>query len=119
VALTSHSGFGELLLPYDNIATFSRALAPLRFALDRRTGAIVVDDSGSCVRGIADAGSQGRDDDDADGGPRAPAGRLHWGRHRREVVEVGEADYIHDYRNGQWGGGMIFGYISLCTFALL
>jgi len=45
VALTSHSGFGELLLPYDNIATFSRALAPLRFALDRRTGAIVVDDS--------------------------------------------------------------------------
>jgi hypothetical protein len=45
VALTSHSGFGELLLPYDDIATFSRALAPLRFALDRRTGAIVVDDS--------------------------------------------------------------------------
>jgi hypothetical protein len=45
VALTSHSGFGELLLPYDNIATFSRALAPLRFALDKRTGAIVVDDS--------------------------------------------------------------------------
>jgi len=45
VALTSHSGFGELLLPYDDIATFSRALAPLRFSLDRRTGAIVVDDS--------------------------------------------------------------------------
>ena len=45
MALTSHSGFGELLLPYDDIATFSRALAPLRFALDRRTGAIVVDDS--------------------------------------------------------------------------
>lgn len=45
VALTSHSGFGDLLLPYDDISTFSRALAPLRFALDRRTGAIVVDDS--------------------------------------------------------------------------
>jgi hypothetical protein len=45
VALTSHSGFGELLMPYDNIATFSRTLAPHRFALDRRTGAIVVDDS--------------------------------------------------------------------------
>jgi hypothetical protein len=45
VALTSHSGFGELLMPYDNTATFSRALAPLRFRLDRRTGAIVVDDS--------------------------------------------------------------------------
>ncbi|KAF8259241.1 hypothetical protein EI94DRAFT_1616713 [Lactarius quietus] len=45
VALTSHSGFGELLLPYDDYTTFSRALAPLRFSLDRRTGAIVVDDS--------------------------------------------------------------------------
>jgi hypothetical protein len=45
VALTSHSGFGELLMPYDNIATFSRTLAPHCFALDRRTGAIVVDDS--------------------------------------------------------------------------
>lgn len=32
-------------MPYDNMPTFSRALAPLRFALDRRTGAIVVDDS--------------------------------------------------------------------------
>jgi len=45
VALTSHSGFGQLLMPYDNVASFSRALAPLRFGLDRRTGAIVVDDS--------------------------------------------------------------------------
>jgi hypothetical protein len=45
VALTSHSGFGELLMPYDNAAAMSRALAPLRFCLDRRTGAIVVDDS--------------------------------------------------------------------------
>ena len=45
VALTSHSGFGELLAPYDNEAALSRALAPLRFCLDRRTGAIVVDDT--------------------------------------------------------------------------
>ncbi|KAI0300667.1 hypothetical protein B0F90DRAFT_1629338 [Multifurca ochricompacta] len=45
VALTSHSGFGDLLMPYDNVATFSRALAPFRFSLDRRTGAIVVDDT--------------------------------------------------------------------------
>ena len=44
MALTLHSGFGELLLPYD-IATFSRGFAPLRFALNCRTGAIVVDDS--------------------------------------------------------------------------
>jgi len=45
VALTAHSGFGELMLPYDDEAALSRALAPLRFCLDRRTGAIVVDDS--------------------------------------------------------------------------
>lgn len=51
VALTSHSGFGELLMPYDNMPTFSRALAPLRFRLDRRTGAIVVDDSAVAYAG--------------------------------------------------------------------
>lgn len=45
MALTSHSGFGELLLPYDNAESFSRSLASFRFCLDRRTGAIVVDDS--------------------------------------------------------------------------
>jgi len=45
VALTSHSGFGQLLLPYNNTAESSRALASLRFCLDGRTGAIVVDDS--------------------------------------------------------------------------
>jgi hypothetical protein len=32
-------------MPYDNKAALSRALAPLRFCLDKRTGAIVVDDS--------------------------------------------------------------------------
>lgn len=45
VALTAHSGFGELLLPYDDQAALARALEPFRFCLDRRTGAIVVDDS--------------------------------------------------------------------------
>jgi hypothetical protein len=45
VALTSHSGFGQLLMPYDDRAACSRALAPFRFCLDRRTGAIIVDDS--------------------------------------------------------------------------
>jgi hypothetical protein len=38
-------------MPYDNTATFSRALAPLRFGLDRRTGAIVVDDSAIAYAG--------------------------------------------------------------------
>jgi hypothetical protein len=32
-------------MPYDNSVALSRALAPLRFCLDKRTGAIVVDDS--------------------------------------------------------------------------
>jgi hypothetical protein len=51
MALTAHSGFGELLLPYDNMEAFSRALAPLRFCLDRRTGAIVVDDNSIAYAG--------------------------------------------------------------------
>ena len=44
VALTSRSGFGELLLPYDDRATMSRKLTGLRFYLDQRTGAILADD---------------------------------------------------------------------------
>jgi hypothetical protein len=51
LALTAHSGFGELLLPYDNMEAFSRALAPFRFCLDRRTGAIVVDDNSIAYAG--------------------------------------------------------------------
>ena len=50
-ALTSHSGFGELLMPFDNVPTFSRVLAQLRFRLDPRTGAIVVDDSAVAYAG--------------------------------------------------------------------
>lgn len=44
VALTSRSGFGELLLPYDDKATMERKLAGLRFRLDGRTGAILAED---------------------------------------------------------------------------
>ncbi|KAF8151744.1 hypothetical protein B0H34DRAFT_138353 [Crassisporium funariophilum] len=44
VALTSRSGFGELLLPYDDEATLEKKLDGLRFRLDRRTGAIMADD---------------------------------------------------------------------------
>ncbi|KAF8495945.1 hypothetical protein F5888DRAFT_1615206 [Russula emetica] len=51
VALTAHSGFGELMLPYDDGAALARALEPLRFCLDRRTGAIVVDDSSFAYAG--------------------------------------------------------------------
>ncbi|KAH9005494.1 hypothetical protein EDB86DRAFT_2878526 [Lactarius hatsudake] len=51
VALTSHSGFGELLMLHGNTATFSRALSRLRFRLDRRTGAIVVDNSAIAYAG--------------------------------------------------------------------
>jgi hypothetical protein len=45
VALTAHSGFGELLLPYDDTATMRRKLAGLRFRLDQRTGAIVAEEA--------------------------------------------------------------------------
>jgi hypothetical protein len=44
VALTSRSGFGELLLPHETGAELSRALRPHRFCLDGN-GAIIVDDS--------------------------------------------------------------------------
>jgi hypothetical protein len=45
VALTSRSGFGELLLPYDDKATIRRKLAGLKFHLDPRTGAILANDA--------------------------------------------------------------------------
>ncbi|KAE9403781.1 hypothetical protein BT96DRAFT_1016815 [Gymnopus androsaceus JB14] len=41
IGMTSHSGFGELLMPYDDEATLQRKLSDLRFSIDRRTGAIV------------------------------------------------------------------------------
>jgi hypothetical protein len=53
MALTSHSGFGDLLMPYDNQAALSRTLAALRFCIDKRTGSIVVDDSAIAYGGEA------------------------------------------------------------------
>ncbi|PSR77044.1 hypothetical protein PHLCEN_2v8098 [Hermanssonia centrifuga] len=44
IALSSHSGFGELLYPYDNKKAILEKFANLRFSLDRRTGAIVADE---------------------------------------------------------------------------
>ncbi len=44
IALSSHSGFGELLYPYDNKKAIREKFANLRFSLDRRTGAIVADE---------------------------------------------------------------------------
>lgn len=44
IALTSRSGFGELLLPYDDELTLKKKLGGLRFRLDKRTGAIVADE---------------------------------------------------------------------------
>lgn len=47
VSLTSRSGFGELLLPYDNEPRMRSRLTGLKFRLDQRTGAIVAEeDSG-------------------------------------------------------------------------
>ena len=44
VALTARSGFGELLLPYDDKDAMQQKLSGLRFYLDHRTGAILADD---------------------------------------------------------------------------
>lgn len=46
IALTSHSGFGELLYPYDDEKAIRAKLANLRFSLDGRTGAIIADEYG-------------------------------------------------------------------------
>ncbi|KAF5375917.1 hypothetical protein D9615_008257 [Tricholomella constricta] len=49
---TSRSGFGELLLPYDDEKTLEQKLSGLTFRLDRRTGAIVADDDGTERAGL-------------------------------------------------------------------
>ncbi|KAJ3505074.1 hypothetical protein NLJ89_g7605 [Agrocybe chaxingu] len=58
VALTARSGFGELLLPYDDELTLERKLDGLRFRLDRRTGAILAEEDDGAAYGVA----LGRDD---------------------------------------------------------
>ncbi|KIK92516.1 hypothetical protein PAXRUDRAFT_829886 [Paxillus rubicundulus Ve08.2h10] len=44
VSMTSRSGFGELLLPYDDERRMKNNLSGLKFCLDRRTGAIVAEE---------------------------------------------------------------------------
>ncbi|KAK0470651.1 hypothetical protein IW261DRAFT_1573086 [Armillaria novae-zelandiae] len=44
VSMTSHSGFGQLLVPYDSEKNIEQKLKGLRFRLDKRTGAIVAED---------------------------------------------------------------------------
>ncbi|KAJ6602443.1 hypothetical protein DFH09DRAFT_1124863 [Mycena vulgaris] len=58
VALTSRSGFGDLLLPYDDLKTIEKKFDGLRFRLDKRTGAILADD----YEPMGDDASRGRDD---------------------------------------------------------
>ncbi|KAJ3743101.1 hypothetical protein DFH05DRAFT_1286624 [Lentinula detonsa] len=41
IAMSAHSGFGELLMPFDDEKTLERKLSDLRFSIDERTGAIV------------------------------------------------------------------------------
>lgn len=43
--MTARSGFGDLLLPYDNEAIMEKKLQGLWFRLDKRSGAIVADDA--------------------------------------------------------------------------
>ncbi|KAG0704064.1 hypothetical protein DFH29DRAFT_398763 [Suillus ampliporus] len=44
VSLTSRSGFGELLLPYDDVERMKSKFSGLTFRLDKRTGAIVAEE---------------------------------------------------------------------------
>ncbi|KAF8881627.1 hypothetical protein BD779DRAFT_1005036 [Infundibulicybe gibba] len=56
VSLTSKSGFGDLLLPYDDEKSLERKLHGLQFRMDSRTGAIVADDmTGESEMGPEDA----------------------------------------------------------------
>ncbi|KAG2354931.1 hypothetical protein BDR07DRAFT_1493874 [Suillus spraguei] len=49
VSLTSRSGFGDLLLPYDDVPRMKSNLAGLTFRLDKRTGAIVAEEDSGMV----------------------------------------------------------------------
>ncbi|PFH49638.1 hypothetical protein AMATHDRAFT_41407 [Amanita thiersii Skay4041] len=57
VSLTAHSGFGEMLYPYDSEVVMEKKLRGFRFRLDERTGAVVADE--------VESGGAGQDDDDA------------------------------------------------------
>ncbi|KAG2113491.1 uncharacterized protein F5147DRAFT_681196 [Suillus discolor] len=62
VALTSRSGFGDLLLPYDDVSRMKSNLAGLTFRLDKRTGAIVAEEDfgvGNTSDNIALLGGKG------------------------------------------------------------
>ncbi|KAG1744995.1 uncharacterized protein EDB91DRAFT_1122044 [Suillus paluster] len=51
VSLTSRSGFGELLLPYDDVNRMNGSLNGLTFRLDKRTGAIVAEEDFGIIDG--------------------------------------------------------------------
>lgn len=56
---TSHSGFGDALFPYDDEAAMRSKLAGLRFKLDDRTGAIVVDEDAVSYGKMKEGGREG------------------------------------------------------------
>ncbi|THU95687.1 hypothetical protein K435DRAFT_778878 [Dendrothele bispora CBS 962.96] len=58
IAMTSHSGVGQLLMPYDKERELEKKLKDLRFGMDKRTGAIVVD--GYARPGDRQEGNSGR-----------------------------------------------------------
>lgn len=60
VSLTSRSGFGELLLPYDDERRMQDSLAGLTFCLDQRTGAIVAEEDFGAAEGADGVALLGR-----------------------------------------------------------
>jgi len=63
ISLTSRSGFGELLLPYDDERALEDKLEGLRFRLDKRTGAILADPDPDAYGTVSLlGGSKGKDE---------------------------------------------------------
>lgn len=62
VSLTSRSGFGELLLPYDDEHRMQENLAGLTFRLDRRTGAILAEEDFGAAGGADGVALLARDE---------------------------------------------------------
>lgn len=60
VSLTSRSGFGDLLLPYDDEGQMQHRLAGLTFGLDQRTGAIVAEEDFGAAEGADGVALLGR-----------------------------------------------------------
>lgn len=61
IALTSHSGFGIYLVPYDTEVNITTKLDGLLFSFDKRTGAVICEDNPKLRAALASAGMEPTD----------------------------------------------------------